>query len=599
MYNIKIQSGGRWYDADLTSDMTFALTFEESDIADMSIKGSGSNEVELPRTPTNEKIFSYVGNERTDATPSFSSYPACVLNDGLQIMSGKLYLLGASRNAYSVAIVNDPCRFFDNLSAIDLTAEENERLFGTFRIGFGNLQGIEYGAGKTEQDANEFGRYIYTQSGVNLGSVIAKLTQRAGRIHNNLQEFDDIWVLPKGRTPIPWYRGATYLSETITDWTCKASLTFRKSDIVTESGYQVVKWKWGEVAGIEQAGLHIRFIIKNKRVSDLSPIGVLIRAYYAESMSSQWKLLALEGDDTSHPYSEFGFRQQGSDIVYDVCFYGGKAFSCGVDPEIRTILPGGINTTSFVVLNLSPEISDVVVEVLSEADVIGWGAECSFANNIGWKTGLDAYKVAYQLEGKVCKVGVSDVGGYNFETIKSNKTSARDWSEYLVNADVNFHPNFAQRNTIALQANSIDETKVTEYAIRISDDRLEANKEYIKIDAESPVNSYTCSYWTKEVDGEGVVTYKKNEPKAPYLYLRDQYRFIDALYLQQSYSSIESLISRNYRSVTASFALPVKEILQLDNSIPIYLRQFGAFFYVQKVSNWIEGKLCEAELIRL
>lgn len=49
----------------------------------------------------------------------------------------------------------------------------------------------------------------------------------------------------------------------------------------------------------------------------------------------------------------------------------------------------------------------------------------------------------------------------------------------------------------------------------------------------------------------------------------------------------------------AKFNLPVFEVAGLRHDIPIYLNQYAAYFYVNKMSNYVAGKLCTVELIKL
>ena len=49
----------------------------------------------------------------------------------------------------------------------------------------------------------------------------------------------------------------------------------------------------------------------------------------------------------------------------------------------------------------------------------------------------------------------------------------------------------------------------------------------------------------------------------------------------------------------AKMNLPVYEVAGLSHNIPVYLSQYKAYFYVNKVSNYVAGKLCTVELIRL
>jgi len=64
------------------------------------------------------------------------------------------------------------------------------------------------------------------------------------------------------------------------------------------------------------------------------------------------------------------------------------------------------------------------------------------------------------------------------------------------------------------------------------------------------------------------------------------------------YANISRMLTKtNLRR--AKFNLPVYEVAGLKHNIPVYLRQYKAYFYVNKISNYVAGQLCTVELIKL
>lgn len=49
----------------------------------------------------------------------------------------------------------------------------------------------------------------------------------------------------------------------------------------------------------------------------------------------------------------------------------------------------------------------------------------------------------------------------------------------------------------------------------------------------------------------------------------------------------------------AKFLLTTIDILNFSPYTPVFLKQYGHYFYVNKISQWETGKLCEVELIQL
>jgi hypothetical protein len=64
------------------------------------------------------------------------------------------------------------------------------------------------------------------------------------------------------------------------------------------------------------------------------------------------------------------------------------------------------------------------------------------------------------------------------------------------------------------------------------------------------------------------------------------------------YGSLSRMLTRtNLRR--CKFNLPVYEVAGLKHYIPIYLSQYKAYFYVNKINNYVPGKLCIIDLIKL
>jgi hypothetical protein len=68
--------------------------------------------------------------------------------------------------------------------------------------------------------------------------------------------------------------------------------------------------------------------------------------------------------------------------------------------------------------------------------------------------------------------------------------------------------------------------------------------------------------------------------------------------LMYNYAGLSRMLTKcNLRR--AKFNLPVYEVAGLHHYIPIYLSQYKAYFYVNKINNYVPGKLCTIDLIKL
>jgi hypothetical protein len=73
---------------------------------------------------------------------------------------------------------------------------------------------------------------------------------------------------------------------------------------------------------------------------------------------------------------------------------------------------------------------------------------------------------------------------------------------------------------------------------------------------------------------------------------------IDFSTLVYHYGSLSRMLTKtNLRR--CKFNLPVYEVAGLKHYIPIYLSQYQAYFYVNKINNYVPGKLCIIDLIKL
>lgn len=64
------------------------------------------------------------------------------------------------------------------------------------------------------------------------------------------------------------------------------------------------------------------------------------------------------------------------------------------------------------------------------------------------------------------------------------------------------------------------------------------------------------------------------------------------------YANVSRLLTKT-KLRRAKFNLPVYEVAGLKHNVPVYLSQYKAYFYVNKINNYVAGKLCTIDLIKL
>lgn len=253
--------------------------------------------------------------------------------------------------------------------------------------------------------------------------------------------------------------------------------------------------------------------------------------------------------------------------------------------------------------------------------------------NLGFDTQFDYFKAFVQRYGLTVKVdhATSTVYTYTMRQVYDNKTFARDWSDKLVEreAEMSFRADgYARSNDIAFKDN--DEDNVTDKGtFTVADAALEKEKILFDLPFEAGLDwGVTTKYASVPVfdvpDIDDVITTPEARLEAaeyaggkPHL-LRvstDEVTmtitdYADDAFHRATHVTAQSLIDTYYTELTDSMLVKAKhrtdrfyltpaDIEAFDPFVPVYIRQYGAYFYVNKISNFIVGRLTSVELIKL
>ena len=227
---------------------------------------------------------------------------------------------------------------------------------------------------------------------------------------------------------------------------------------------------------------------------------------------------------------------------------------------------------------------------------------------------------------------------WHFNDLYDNISDARDWSAYLSERDDTTEFKFgdyAKRNYLRYK-DSDDVLENTGRGIMfVEDETLQEKKDVV----DSPVS--TCDEVTvltdvatsrinmniwEDKDTDCYVRNDKIDPRIVYvrqvedrtLTFREdvtdcvpsdtEHSVEDPLVASSLEVAFSSLIV-NYSALSrlltktklrkCKMNLPVYEIVGLHHDIPVYLEQYKAYFYVNKISNYVPGRLCDVELVKL
>jgi hypothetical protein len=238
---------------------------------------------------------------------------------------------------------------------------------------------------------------------------------------------------------------------------------------------------------------------------------------------------------------------------------------------------------------------------------------------------------------------------WNYLDLYDNISIARDWSDYLSEADNETEFEFGdyaqnnylrykdsedvqkdqgkgtmliedetlpvEKDAIELSVSTCDEVlvltdeptsrlamnkydnKENEY---VPNKQLDARIVYISRSGTSPASDKTFRI-SDAIDGAGVPSgnfYSTTDPQIASSLEVSFSQLIGATGYYFGYPGLSRLLTKtNLRK--AKFNLPVYEVAGLKHYIPVYLRQYKAYFYVNKINNYVAGKLCTVELVKL
>ncbi|QQL50341.1 hypothetical protein [Mucilaginibacter ginkgonis] len=310
----------------------------------------------------------------------------------------------------------------------------------------------------------------------------------------------------------------------------------------------------------------------------------------------------------------------------DVTFKKGQTVICGytlLDGNVLGIISPG---ATFTVTNKQGDV------------LFGHTIQCErIFPDIGQK---DLLKDTLQRFGIICQTDNTNrtVTFASFRDIVNNIPNAYDWTEKCIDQGktISFQlGGYAQANNMKYKADdSVLPTGFADSVIKVADTTLPAttdlfesqfaptqNRPWIngtiavinKVDQSSnentdfnistqprilvleTINAQNISF----TDGPNTRTLNNDVVAVPYFHREDRPDSLKFENLRQRYYSELERILKQSKKVVRLFLLTPLDIAQLDLLIPVYLRQDGAYFYINKIDAWQKGKPTKVELIKL
>lgn len=250
-----------------------------------------------------------------------------------------------------------------------------------------------------------------------------------------------------------------------------------------------------------------------------------------------------------------------------------------------------------------------------EADEVPIEGKLYFGNNTGFTTYLDLFKAFCQTYGLTIQVDNINkiVKAYTTDKLYSNKSIAKDWSDKLSveNQELSFTiDGYGQNNFIKFDKEDGIEDKGN---FLIFNENLEKQKDLFSIKWGSGIDvrvgdKILAHIPIYEYDDE-IINKKKFVKGKPHLVKLIQIN--NNPFVIVNHITAQSLIDSYYdklvnnmlvqaKCLNVEMLLTERDIEELDFFTPIYLKQFGAYFYVSKINNFVASdRLTKVDLIRL
>ena len=631
MVNLMINGATGWQVADLGKDAQVALAFEESSIAEASFKCSGSIEFDLPATTKNRAIFGNINERQIRGTAAYNRYECKLSVDWIPVFTQAYCIVNKTTlQAFTVSIISGTADIFTRLKEIDF--EKYPECLGVVHRTSAYYDMIK--------DAQKDG--IIQQLAQAGGNARALPLVPLTTIKERLEAFGKFTLpIPIGEASNAFHADyyLSFRSRKRADKTTSASamdvLKQCKGDYKStqtelrkpkQEQYFIDATYEGDFrpTKVKQIGLHAQIVLRKTNTAYSNAQYKFTMGYNGVWYNMQYTLNGRPLDNGFYEsYAVIGTL--GAEVyVKDLYWYSdgmcldrdGNAVSGASGFTIASIASDcsemywgyadyaitkteqGMDT---IVLTFSPSypsgcyycnVQPMLVHENEYAEAYG---KMNIAENLGYKNALELYRALMQAFGLITHYDAKNgLLTYQLADVRANTANALDWSDKLVSsADEHHASGYAQETFYTMEKDSEVDFQRS-YVLRIADNTLDAKKSVaVSLMSGSKQSGFR---WYRETESGN----QWQDLKYPYLVVMvDGQITFDAPLLFSGYKYIEQLAQDGWREVTADMVLSIIDISQLNTTRPIFLKQYGAYFYVQKIENWQNKQSCKVKLLRI
>lgn len=578
------------------------------------IVSNRTTSVEIPRTPNNVRAVEYAGVMQGTSLFEYNIHKVVYERDGVQLFTGTATLLSISPSSYKFTFA------WGNISAFQQMLDTNLRDLQTDAdsdyIGYNNTAVINnpnyYPSGWDNVAAWGYGvNGLSIQPIMPVSQIMSKLSERFGVSFSfpNGRNFD------KYRIPIV----TRYGDERSASW---QGVRFVGGGLgITTQGDGGSTYLSG-VAADRLGGLEVNegiintedidtlvvnvpkgFQTKEKFTANMLGIGLRVMAITYEGADALFTTIQTIPTEREYHYNDgdayFTYTVV-SNVSYtiDVTGWDEVVLAVAYKASESSIIDNSTLTQVEVVSNSGVVVYD------PEADTISFGGSSIlplFANLPDMSV-ADFLKNLMKIEGVFAYSNNSrEVVFVSLDDLYNNRTQAEDWSDKVMTTNglptemaTSFN-SLAQKNWMRYAE---DEQVPTDYDgyIVVNSALLEQENNLIEVDF-APTKGNSIGVWVSGADG---VEWHDVEPRI----LREQadgsIGFVgmgwDSL-IASNYSTYQQTVQQP-RTVKVGAVLTTADLLKYDPTKPIYIRQWGHYYAVTKLTTK-ENNTADVELLQL
>lgn len=243
-----------------------------------------------------------------------------------------------------------------------------------------------------------------------------------------------------------------------------------------------------------------------------------------------------------------------------------------------------------------------------------------FNINLGFTSQADVIKVFSQLFALTFQVdyATKTVYAYTMQKIIDNKINTQDWSGKLDTARppeiVHLLSSYAQENIIKFIDNEADNV-TSQFTFPSENEQLPKEKILFTLPFEAGRDGYVSGDYVANIPIEQItdtdIIMQGGKPHLVRItgstitfaigstsYNYQKTKHIEVSEIEGYYTTLAKML-RKPKMIEVYFLLSDLDISRIDQFTPIYIDKFGAYFYLNKVINYISGQLTKCQLIKL